>query len=193
MNYSEQVRDRWRAAKDRAKQAREDVVDRLTSAGHEVPVGWGGGYLEIDGQVVWAAIKPEGTDSWRMPSGKIRCVVGSYGDSKQFPERKDYDSWISAIAAELIERAENSRRLSEHRARRAKALAAAELDIEELRRVAKGDDVRFDITPTCDDDYVVRNVSIQVSWGIDRQLSLKEAKTYMQELRALARKYSDKP
>lgn len=123
--------------------------------------------VEIAGTTVWFRFKEESRSTGgfhRTGTGKLRGIAGTYGDVRQFPERKDHDAWTTAIAEHLIAEAIRRKSVVERDKIRRRALMAFKPALKELKELAPD---HWRIEPVVDvDQGEVTDVRITVGTAV---------------------------
>lgn len=119
------------------------IYERIAAAvnslsGHEAKVAtnqYGGYYLEVDGEACYGldVVQEYSGRGWRCtPNGKLRVIVGGYGDKRQFPQRKDGSHDYTAIADLIHSHALRAKHIKAMAERREGNKEAVEAICEEL-------------------------------------------------------------
>jgi hypothetical protein len=190
----------------RCKDARKDLVSRLQEMTKPRKVEDDGWHISVLKQEIPVEIQAEhadtGTYSYRL-NGKIRCKVGTYGRQKQFPERKNYQSWIDAIASYLVDEAKQKAAMHTARANQAAAKKKVKGTMRKLMEL--GDAAQFDVDPimrgACtvekDGEYIpskpeaITHVRVRADRYFSLDLPFDKAEEFLKDMKALRDKYSD--
>lgn len=138
----------YKAAREREEAVWTELAKRLKATKRKVRINeprssmsdWR--HVAIDGVPIRVEVRSErhrGSSSYYGPNfnGKVRIVVGDYGNVRQFPQRKaghDYD----AIVDEILQRADNQKASNHMEERRQAALDAIQPTIARLQTLAVG-------------------------------------------------------
>lgn len=195
--------DKEEQLKKRCATARKDLVKRLQELTKPLKVKDDGWHIRVLKEELPVEIQPEHTStafSYRL-NGKIRCKVGTYGRQKQFPERKNYQSWINAIASHLIDEAKQKGAMKQARANQAKAKKSIKKVMGKL--VKLGDAAQFDVSPIMrgaswtekDGEYIpseatpATHVRVRADRYFSLDLPFDKAEEFLKEMKALQDKY----
>jgi hypothetical protein len=154
--------------------------------------GW---YIRVNGMDIPVDIEAQRTgSSWRRNyTGRFRASVGSYGDKRQFPPRKNTPHGVSAeaVAEELVQRAKAQKQCQTIRKNREERVNEVQPQVDELREVI-GEKYFVDIKPVLQgtpgslEFEPVTKFTIKMSYGVD--CTFDEAQTLLTLLRKLREK-----
>lgn len=144
----------YKAAREREEAVWTELTKRLKATKRKVRIDeprssttdWR--HVAIDGVLIRVEVRSErqrGVGSYYGPNfnGKVRVVVGDYGDVRQFPQRKnghDYD----AIVDEILRRVDACKAADHTEGRRQIALDAIRPTVERLQKLAVGCGARLE-------------------------------------------------
>jgi len=117
------------------EEALKNLAEKLTAAGHRVGLHNGVYIRSVDGALIAieACEEYKGGSYGTQKSGKVRLIIGGYGNKVQFPQRKDGEYNWDAIIKAIADRVKQKLYASERNAVAEAKLAQAEVECDQLR------------------------------------------------------------